>query len=260
MYDRIGQPTSIGRNEDIPGRPGGHGRDCLDAAHDLRDAIISVAEKHLGISPEKVNTLRIITVASSVSCAIARLYATEYPKTVMAMVLLDSTLANSDTVSVFPDPDSPDFSSENLPAGVTTELCADSRKKIFPVYGSESKNPEGLWRGTLPDLLPHADSPKIQGSDPGTPYVTVIQHDPEIFPPQVQQTVGLAEIMTREYFDPAWHRYHQGLAKITTPDLSKGPIIAKGCGHLIQRDNPQLVADEVSDILKKLSLDKRAHL
>ncbi|TVY50915.1 hypothetical protein LCER1_G008412 [Lachnellula cervina] len=260
MYDRIGQQASIGRNRDIPGRPRGHGRDCLDAAHDLREVITYAGEKHLGISSTHVDTLRIIIVASSVSCAIARLYAAEFPRTVTAMVFLDSTLANSDTISVFPDPDSPRFSPESLPAGVTSELCTDARKKIALVYGSESKNAEGLWRGTLPGLLPHSDLPKLQGPEPGTPYVTVIEHDPDVFPMQVQQMVGLAQVMTRTYFDPAWHHYHEGLAQITSPELSKGPIIAKGCGHLIQRDNPQLVATEVSEVIKKLGHDKQSRL
>lgn len=61
--------------------------------------------------------------------------------------------------------------------------------------------------------------------------------------------------MTRIYFDPAWHHYHEGLAQITVPESSKGPVMAKGCGHFIQRDNPQLVADEVLEVIKKLSHD-----
>lgn len=72
--------------------------------------------------------------------------------------------------------------------------------------------------------------------------------------------VGLAQVMTRTYFDPAWHHYHEGLAQITSPELSKGPIIARGCGHLIQRDNPQLVATEVSEVIKKLRHDKQSRL
>jgi len=187
LYDRVGQLGSIRLNKDVAGRPSGHGRDCLDATYDLREVIAHTAEKRLGINPQRLDSLRIIIAASSVSCAIARLYAAEFPKTVAALVLLDSTLANSDTVSIFPDPESPGFSSAALPTGVTPELCADSRRKIFPVYGSESRNPEGLWRGTLPSLLPHSDSPKLEGPDPGTPYVTVIQHDPEVFPLQVYQ-------------------------------------------------------------------------
>ncbi|KIM94823.1 hypothetical protein OIDMADRAFT_171633 [Oidiodendron maius Zn] len=260
MYDRVGQPPSIGHNQDVPGRPQGHGRDCLDASHDLREVITWVGEKYLGICPKNVDTLRIIFVASSVACAIARLYAAEYPKNVVAFLFVDSSLANSDTVSLFPDPNSPGFSVGDLPAGVTPELCLETRKKIFPIYASQSKNLEGLWRGTLPSLLPYSDSPRLQGPVPGTPYVTVIGHDPEVFPLQVQQALGLAQIMTRAYFDPAWHCYNEGLAKLTTPNLSKGPIIAKGCGHLIQKDNPQFVANEVLEVVKKLDNTTLSHL
>jgi pimeloyl-ACP methyl ester carboxylesterase len=187
LYDRVGQAASIGHNLDVPGRPKGHGRDCLNAAHDLREVITHVGETRLGISRREIDNLDIILVASSVSCAIARLYATEYPRTVTVLLLLDSTLANSDTVSVFPDPESAEFSPVNLPPGVTRELCVDTRKKIFPIYGSESPNPEGLWRGNLPDLLPYAELPKLEGPKPGLPYVTVVAHDPEIFPSQVKK-------------------------------------------------------------------------
>jgi hypothetical protein len=64
--------------------------------------------------------------------------------------------------------------------------------------------------------------------------------------------------MTRKYFDPAWQRYNEGLVKITSPKSSKGPVIAKGCGHLIQRDNPQLVVEEVLEILEKLIETRQA--
>jgi hypothetical protein len=62
--------------------------------------------------------------------------------------------------------------------------------------------------------------------------------------------------MTRTYLDPFWHRYHLGLAQLTKPHLSKGPIEAKGGGHLIQKDVPQLVADELREMLDKLTQDE----
>jgi hypothetical protein len=66
--------------------------------------------------------------------------------------------------------------------------------------------------------------------------------------------------MTRKYFDPAWQRYNEGLAKITSPKSRKGSVIAKGCGHLIQRDNPQLVVEVALEILEKLMRDTRSRL
>jgi len=35
MYDRPGQGETTDRNPDGPGRPKGHGHECLSAAHDL---------------------------------------------------------------------------------------------------------------------------------------------------------------------------------------------------------------------------------
>jgi hypothetical protein len=62
------------------------------------------------------------------------------------------------------------------------------------------------------------------------------------------------------YFDPAWHRYNEGIAKITSRELSKGPVEAKGCGHLIHKDNPELVANEISELLDKLRQDQASHI
>jgi hypothetical protein len=64
---------------------------------------------------------------------------------------------------------------------------------------------------------------------------------------------SVAPLMTKIYFDPAWHQYNLGLAKLTRPELSKGPLMAKGCGHLIHKDKLGLVADEMSELLDKLS-------
>jgi hypothetical protein len=68
----------------------------------------------------------------------------------------------------------------------------------------------------------------------------------------IRQLLGLPEIMSNIFFDPAWHEYHIGLTKITEPHLSKGPVEAKGCNHLIHKDNPQFVANEVMELLEKL--------
>lgn len=64
--------------------------------------------------------------------------------------------------------------------------------------------------------------------------------------------MGLPEILSTRYFDPLWQKYNIGLTKITEPQLSKGPIEAKGCNHLIQKDGPEFVANEIIDMLAKL--------
>lgn len=190
VYDRVGQGTSIGRNADMPGRPTNFGRDCLDAARDLREIVENVAITRFNLASDKVDGLRIFLVASSIGCAIARLYAQTYPRTVIGLLLLDSTLANSDTVSIFPDPTSPGFSIDNLPAGVTPEALIRARKITHKFYHPTSWNREGLWRGNLPDLLPYADSPRIQGPIEGAPYVTIVEHDHSLFPINTERVNG----------------------------------------------------------------------
>lgn len=62
--------------------------------------------------------------------------------------------------------------------------------------------------------------------------------------------------MTRVYFDTCWHEYNIGLAKLTEPRLSKAPFEATGAGHLVHKDDPKLVAQELAEILDKLSLQE----
>lgn len=64
--------------------------------------------------------------------------------------------------------------------------------------------------------------------------------------------MGVPSVLSEVYFDPLWMNYNLGLSKITETHLSKGPIEAKGHGHLIQRDGPQFVADELLEMLGKL--------
>ncbi len=94
----------------------------------------------------------------------ARLYADQYPPTVFAILFLDSIMANSDFLSIWPDPDAPGFSEEYLPLpeGVTEqglrETTAKYGKVIHLVTGIMG-NAEGLSRKNLAMLLPHTDRP-----------------------------------------------------------------------------------------------------
>lgn len=58
--------------------------------------------------------------------------------------------------------------------------------------------------------------------------------------------------LSMRYTNPIWHKYNLGLAKITDPERSRGPIIAKGCGHFIQRDDPNFVVEELFSLLDKI--------
>jgi len=75
-----------------------------------------------------------------------------------------------------------------------------------------------------------------------------------------RQALGVPEIMARLYFDPCWHEYNLGLARLPKPHLSKGPFEAKGAGHVVQRHDPLLVARELYGILDKLGLETASRI
>jgi hypothetical protein len=65
--------------------------------------------------------------------------------------------------------------------------------------------------------------------------------------------MGVPLAITRNYTNPYWHKYNEGLARITASDRSKGPIQAEKCGHFIQKDDPEFVAHEIAELLQKLA-------
>lgn len=64
--------------------------------------------------------------------------------------------------------------------------------------------------------------------------------------------MGTPLSLSMRYSNPAWHEYNIGLTRLTHPERAKGPIIATGCGHFIQRDDPGFVEHQVSQLLKDL--------
>lgn len=67
--------------------------------------------------------------------------------------------------------------------------------------------------------------------------------------------IGMPRPATAHYVNPYWHKYNQGLAKLTEADRSKGPLLAPGADHFLQRDNPGYVAAEVSELLDKIETE-----
>ena len=53
-------------------------------------------------------------------------------------------------------------------------------------------------------------------------------------------------------FDRYWATYNEGLTKITDVDNCDGVVIAEGCGHFIQKDDPSFVAKVVGSMIDKL--------
>lgn len=91
-------------------------------------------------------------------------------------------IANTDFVSIFPDPDSPDFEANfvPLPEGVTDEALRHAREmtaKLFhPNRGMMGKG-EGLSRKNLTELLPDSDRPSLEGIGGNGPWLTVAGHE-----------------------------------------------------------------------------------
>jgi pimeloyl-ACP methyl ester carboxylesterase len=52
------------------------------------------------------------------------------------------------------------------------------------------------------------------------------------------------------YLNPAWGSYNEGLTRLVQSESEVK--IAKGCGHFIQKDDPDFVATELNTMLDEL--------
>ncbi|KAK9238983.1 Alpha/Beta hydrolase protein [Lipomyces kononenkoae] len=249
-YDRFGQGQTTDHDPMDEGAADPmHGHDCLSAVHDLRQLITQIIAEKMGEAD--VDSVALVLVGNSIGCALVRLYAQEYPGTVAGVLLLDSILANSDFVSVFPDPDAGDFDPTTLPPGIPLQALRDTREGMRRIFHPDIGNKEGLSRRNLRTLLPASDGPVLQGPDGHGPFVTVVGHDFEAFAEESAK-MGRSKPVTMAYMNPYWHRYNEGLVKITEPEKSKGPLQAPNAGHFIQKDNPAFVAHELNELLSKV--------
>jgi hypothetical protein len=160
----------------------------MDVVRDLKQLISQICDREdlkVPVGSENSSEMvepSIFFVANSLGGAVARLYADQYPYTVSAILFLDSIMANSDFVSIWPDPDAPDFAKTALPLpeGVTEDALRETRAKyrqIFhPVTGLMGKA-EGLSRKNLAELLPYSDKPLLRFEKGGKgPWLTVVGH------------------------------------------------------------------------------------
>jgi pimeloyl-ACP methyl ester carboxylesterase len=244
-YDRYGQGDSD------PDPDGEH--DLLAATQSLYDILhqISATYHRNANSLQKLPAL--IFVGNSIGCALARLFAQTYPRTVWGLLFLDSTMANSDFVSFWPDPDDPNFDSHILPSGVSQEDLRATRAAYRETFHPTAPNPEGLSRANLPALLPSASRPKLIGYRGGSPYLTIAAHDWETFAEKSYESrLKTPKLLTMTYLNPVWRRYNEGLRGITDEDKVIGPITAVGCGHFVQVDGPEFVSDEMVSLLDRI--------
>lgn len=103
----------------------------------------------------------------------------------MAYLFLDSMMANTDFVSLFPDPDAADFDPDALPDDLSVEDIRHARREYDRMFRPSVPNREHFDRRDLRELLPHADRPLLpHGPDGKRPLVTVVGHDWEVFAQQ----------------------------------------------------------------------------
>ncbi|KAI1093540.1 alpha/beta-hydrolase [Rostrohypoxylon terebratum] len=251
-YDRYGQGASA-RD------PADGARD--DGTHDVREVVSDLHELARCIWRAKVPSRdqgehmmpSLVFVANSIGCVIARLYAASFARGVDALLLLDSNIANSDLVSVFPDPDAPGFDPATLPRDVAVAELRRVREAYTARFHPSVPNPEHLDRRDIADLLPAADAPKLLAAGDQGPVLTVVGHDWDTFAREgLQGPMRVPESLTNQYMNPAWSRYNEGLVHITDAARTRGPVTAVGCGHFIQRDDPVLVAELIDDLLARV--------
>ena len=181
-YDRYGQGSSDHDPLDKDPPPC-HGHDALSAVADLKQLILQIWREHLD-SAKPTHFPSLIFVANSIGCALARLFAQQYPGTVSGLLFLDSIMANSDYQSIWPDPNAKDFNEHTLPGGVTVDELRETRQKYREMFHPDVPNMEGLSRSNLAKLLPYADGPPLEGYLGKGPYLTVVGHDWETFAEQ----------------------------------------------------------------------------
>ncbi|KAF2015434.1 hypothetical protein BU24DRAFT_461680 [Aaosphaeria arxii CBS 175.79] len=250
-YDRYGQGDSD-HDPDDPDPPPSHSHDAMSAVRSLKQFLLQIWKEHLDMSnPSQFPSL--ILVCNSIGCALARLFSQTYPGTVSGLLFLDSVIANSDLVSIWPDPSSPSFDPLTLPPGTTTDDVLATRAAYLQTFHPDVPNDEGLSRRNLATLLPSPSSPSLEGPDSQPPYLTVAGHDWATFADQcLTGSLRTPRALTMTYMNPAWQRYNEGLVGITHPQRAIGPIIAVGCGHFVQKDGPGFVADEMVSLLDRM--------
>lgn len=179
-YDRFGQGLSDPDPADVD-KPNGH--DLTDVVRDLRDFLVEFSELKSPNQPPwgQPGDHRLVFVCNSIGCPIARLFAQSCPGVVSAFVFLDSMMANTDFVSMFPDPDAADFDKSSLPDDLTEEDIRKARKVYGQIFHPAVRNKEGLDRSNAAQLLPYSDKPQLQGPGDRGPLLTVVGHDWDFF-------------------------------------------------------------------------------
>lgn len=185
-YDRYGQGASTDHDPaDAHAPDPKHGHDCMEVVKDLHQLITQVNNDHeLGLTNSGTGKgPGVFLIVNSIGGAISRLYAQTYPGTVSAILFLDSVVANTDFVSIYPNPDNSNFKEKYtpLPEGVTEDGLRQARTMMQRIFHPDNGSAEGLTRKNLKDLLPDSDKPTLVGPDRKGPWITVVGHGFEAF-------------------------------------------------------------------------------
>ena len=248
-YDRYGQGESVPQN-DQQWKPEPH--DIVSAANELSDVITSLGAD---IFPIPSPWPKIVMASHSIGVPLVRLHDERSWPRVHGHLFLDSNIANTNFVSLFPDPEADGFDASQLPHDTAIEDLQAMREKVGKMFRPSVPNPENLDRSSLPHLLPHSDEPKLHGPNDTAPFLTVVGHDPVAFAEEGLRLTGTPRGLNEMYMQPAWDEYNAGLLKLGQPERTKTLVIAKGSGHFVQRDNPQCIADEIVDLIRKVMND-----
>ncbi|KAK0719086.1 Alpha/Beta hydrolase protein [Apiosordaria backusii] len=260
-YDRYGQGDSDNDPTDDPSAlPYGH--DAYQVVSDLHQLLTQFIASSSCLS--NLNSTRLVFICSSIGCPLARLYANAHAHQIQisAYLFLDSMIANTDFVSIFPDPDDPQFDPDSLPADISLQDLRYTRSQFYKFFHPTVPNAEHLDRRRLAEMLPFSDEPllplaAVPGSgsnDKKSPLLTVVGHDWDEFAEQCEKgTMTVPKRAINAFMNPAWASYNDGLAHLIQPPENQTPVkIATGCGHFIQKDDPEFVAREIKHLLDNL--------
>ncbi|VBB87182.1 Putative protein of unknown function [Podospora comata] len=260
-YDRYGQGDSDHDPTDDP--------NTIPYSHDAHDIVFDLHQlltQFTSSSPHLPNleSARLVFVCNSIGCPLARLYAHAHADQtqISAYLFLDSMIANTDFVSIFPDPDDAGFDPGSLPKGVSPQELRYTRSQFRKFFHPTVPNPEHFDRRKLAEMLPFSDRPSLPLiAAPGdekpsekAPLLTVVGHDWDEFAEQCEKgTMAVPKQVINTFMNPTWSRYNDGLLRlIHTPGNSNTVKVASGCGHFIQKDDPEFVAREIKHLLDNL--------
>ncbi|KAI1643673.1 Alpha/beta hydrolase fold-1 [Daldinia loculata] len=246
-YDRYGQGASPrDPRESWPNKDPGYAHTLDDVTDDLHELIQTRC-------PDRSS--RIVFVNNSIGAHIARRYADRYPRIVEGILFLDSNPGNIDYESIWPNPKDPSFNLQQMtPPSTSLDVYEAAYTKMTTIFAASAKNNEGFDRREIKNILPDPSKPKLKGSkcsDKG-PWVTVVGHELEQFSQEEWAMMKVPLGMAAMYTQPMWEKYNEGLCGLTDPERAKGPLIAPKSGHVIQKDNPSFVAEQLEDLIKKV--------